>query len=295
MVVQGHGRQGIRGGVALLASTAALVFAVGMALVVVREPRGEKALHAIGHIVFHSLAGLEADHRQLAHGELGRDAYAAPAPVELLRIGAEREGLHEVDERGRGGFRASPPPLDGGRGLVRVLAGIQARRGGDPLTGPGEGLTEIPPVPAVAVVRMRLPGSATSAPRGRDAFPHHAPQCTLSAGGEVNRMVSRVPSPLKIPRAWTVREAACLLDLHPKKVQRMIHAGTLRGFKQTSYRRLAGPPYVLKWQRLYVASDVLYGYMRAQEATYAQELDRRRQAKRDRRSSEPGPREASAG
>ncbi len=244
--------------------------------------------------MFHRLAGFESDHRQLPHGEFGRDAYAAPAAVEILGVGAEREGLHEVDERGRGDFRASPPPLDGGRGLVRVLAGVQVRRGGDPLAGQSKRLAEIPAVPAVAVVWMRLPGSAPSAPRGCDAFPRHAPQCTLLAGGEVNRVVSRVPSPLKIPRAWTVREAASLLDLHPKKVQRMIHAGVLRGFKQTSYRRLAGPPYVLRWEKLYVASDMLYGYMRGQEAKYAEELNRRRQAKRDRRSSEPGPREASA-
>src|SRR2546425_562793 len=101
---------------------------------------------------------------------------------------------------------------------------------------------------------LRASSAATAAPPVCPPFPRHGPECTLSAGGEVNSMVSRVPSPLKIPRAWTVREAASLLDLHPKKVQRLIHAGVLRGFKQTSYRRLAGPPWVFRWEKLYVAS-----------------------------------------
>ncbi len=91
-------------------------------------------------------------------------------------------------------------------------------------------------------------------------------------------MTSRVPSLLKIPRAWTVKEAASLLDLHPKKVQRMIYAGVLRGFTQTTYRRLAGPPFVLRWVKLYVSSDELRRYMREQETAYTQERARRRAA-----------------
>jgi hypothetical protein len=90
-------------------------------------------------------------------------------------------------------------------------------------------------------------------------------------------MASRELSPLKIPRAWTVREAAALLALHPKKVWRLIDGGVLRGFKQTAYRRLSGPPWALRWTRLYVSSDELRRYMRSLEARYEKELAARRQ------------------
>jgi hypothetical protein len=104
--------------------------------------------------------------------------------------------------------------------------------------------------------------------------------------------MSRVASLAKIPRAWTVREAAALLDLHPKKVQRLIHAQVLRGFTQHSYRRIPVPPFTLRRTRLYVSSAEVWRYIHGLEAAYAEELGRRQRRRADSAPARRGARTA---
>ncbi len=85
-------------------------------------------------------------------------------------------------------------------------------------------------------------------------------------------------SPLTIPRAWTIAEAAALLDLHEKTIQRLIRDGALRGFIRTSYTRPQGTPLAFIRRRLSVSSRELERYLAEQTQQHAAALSRRRRA-----------------
>ena len=76
---------------------------------------------------------------------------------------------------------------------------------------------------------------------------------------------SAVRKTTRIPKAWTLTEAACLLDLPAQRLYQMIRKGEVRAFKLTYWRRPPGTPVAYRRVRLMVSTEALEAFMRERE------------------------------
>ena len=78
----------------------------------------------------------------------------------------------------------------------------------------------------------------------------------------------------RIPRAWSVTEAASLLALSPSALRRKIHAGQLSGYQQSDIVYDPGRGRYLRRRRRMIPGPALFTWMEEQSA-YAREHLRR--------------------